>query len=100
MDLDQRPAIHACPGETVELSAPGEGIGGFTWHAEIPGQSATLIGETMGPPPPGIGGGRVKLFRVRMETAGETIVRLILKRPWEAAPHRIIAYPIHCTGEP
>ncbi|WP_409565122.1 protease inhibitor I42 family protein [Methylobacterium sp. J-090] len=100
MDLDRRPPIHACPGDTVELSAPGEGIGGFTWQAEVPDHSATLIDESMSPPQSGIGAGRDKLFRFRMERAGETVLRLVQKRPWEASAHRIIECKIHCGTAP
>ncbi|GJE16183.1 protease inhibitor I42 family protein [Methylobacterium marchantiae] len=97
MELERRGPIKAYSGETIEVSAPGEGIGGFLWHAEVPRQAATIVSEALGPPVEGVGSARSKVFRVRLERSGDTTVRLIQKRPWDSAPRRIIEVPIRCV---
>ena len=99
MDLERRGPIDACQGDTIEVSAPGEGIGGFQWHAEVPRQAATIVGETLGPLGSGVGSARDKVFRVRLEKPGETMVRLVQTRSWDSTPGRIIEIPIRCSAE-
>lgn len=99
MDLERRGLIDACLGETIEVAAPGEGVGGFVWHAEVSEQAATIVGETLSPSAQGVGSGREKVFRIRLEKAGETTLRLVQARPWDSTPHRIIEVPIRCGAE-
>lgn len=97
MDLERRGPIEACRGDTIEVSAPGEGIGGFLWHAEVSCQAATIVGETLGPPGSGVGSARDKVFRVRLEKPGDTMMRLVQTRSWDSTPGRIIEIPIRCV---
>jgi predicted secreted protein len=97
MELERRVPIKAYSGETIEVSAPGEGIGGFLWHAEVSQQAATIVSEALGPAGEGVGATREKVFRVRLEQPGDTTVRLVQKRPWESTPSRIIEVPIRCA---
>lgn len=99
MDLERRGPIEACRGDTIEVSAPGEGVGGFLWHAEVSRQGATLVSEALSPAEGGIGSARSKIFRVRIDQSGDTVVRLIQMRPWETTPNRIIEVPIRCASE-
>lgn len=96
MDLERRGLIDARPGDTIDVSAPGEGIGGFLWHAEVSRHAATIVGEMLGPSPDGVGSAREKVFRVRLDTPGDTTVRLVQTRPWDSTPARIIEVPIRC----
>ncbi|WP_082494438.1 protease inhibitor I42 family protein [Methylobacterium sp. Leaf108] len=98
MDLERRGPIDARPGETIEIAAPGEGIGGFLWHAEVPHHAATIVGETLGPPSDGVGAGTAKVFRVRLEGPGDTTLRLVQTRSWDSVPGRVIEVPIRCVS--
>ncbi|WP_405030665.1 protease inhibitor I42 family protein [Methylobacterium sp. WCS2018Hpa-22] len=97
MELERRGPIKACSGETIEVTAPGEGIGGFLWYAEVAHQAATIVSEALGPAAEGVGATREKVFRVRLERPGDTTVRLVQKRPWDSTPYRIIEVPIRCA---
>ena len=98
MKLERRGSIEACAGETIELSAPGEGIGGFLWHAEIPHAVATVVDEALGPSNGSVGPGREKIFRVRLDQAGDTVLRLVQTRSWDSTPGRVIEFPIRCSS--
>lgn len=97
-DIERRETIRACAGDTVALHAPGEGIGGYLWHADIPPEIGTVVDEALGSDPAGIGGGPDKVFRIRLKKAGDAVVRLVQSRPWDAQPARVIEYPIHCAA--
>ena len=95
---EQRGPIDACMGDTIELSAPGEGVGGFLWHAEIPAGVGTVVGERLGDSKSGVGSGPDKVFRLRLERAGDATVRLVQRRPWDSAAARVIEVPIRCAA--
>ena len=95
---EQRGPIDACAGDTIELSAPGEGVGGFLWHAEVPAGVGTVVGESLGDAKDGIGSGRDKVFRLRLDRIGDATVRLVQSRPWDSSAARVIEVPIRCAA--
>jgi predicted secreted protein len=75
------------------LDLPGAG---YSWEVpEIPA-GLTLVGSDWAAvdPPPGVGAGRARVLRFRADAAGDYVVRLELRRPWEDAPARVEELPV------
>ncbi|HEX8667348.1 MAG TPA: protease inhibitor I42 family protein [Allosphingosinicella sp.] len=88
--------LDVTPGRPVTIAAPGHGIGGYVWTAEVesgPGQVEEIEPQAVAG---AIGAGATGHFRLRWLGADAGVVRLSLKRPWEERPvevHRINIEP-------
>ncbi|WP_406224106.1 protease inhibitor I42 family protein [Streptomyces canus] len=82
----QNSEIHVSPGDEVVVRLPQNATTGYLWSVQRVDGIAEVIGneyEVSGQPLPGAGGQQV--VRIRAAAAGEGLVRLVLKRPWESA---------------
>ncbi|MGW1786104.1 protease inhibitor I42 family protein [Streptomyces sp. NPDC002143] len=78
--------IHVSPGDEVVVQLPRNATTGYSWSVQRVDGALEVTGdayELFGQPSPGAGGRQV--VRIRAAAAGEGLVRLVLKRPWESA---------------
>jgi len=91
-------------GDVVELTVTDLPGAGYRWEpAQVPAGLAVLEADWVhADPPPSVGAGRAKVLRFRADTAGEYVVRLELRRPWEPVPARVREVPVSvpATGRP
>lgn len=83
------------PGASRILEAPGHGIGGYLWSAEVDGPGR--IEDIATPATGDIGAGATARFRLTWLASQGGSVTLRLKRPWEDAP--IESHRIEIAGE-
>ena len=81
------------------LDLPGAG---YRWEVpEVPAGLALVRSDwATDEPPAGVGAGRTRLLRFRAEAAGEHLLRLELRRSWEAAPARVTELPVSVRPSP
>ena len=98
--VEREPRRDVVEGDVVELTVTDLPGAGYRWEVpEVPAGLAVLDDEWVQPdPPPGVGAGRARLLRFRADQAGEYVVRLELRRPWEAAPARVTELPVHVAA--
>ncbi len=78
--------IHVSAGDEVVVRTPENATTGYLWSVQRVDGVLEVIGEDhqfFGQPLPGSGGQQV--VRVRAAAAGEGLLQLVLKRPWESA---------------
>jgi predicted secreted protein len=78
--------IHVSAGDEVVVRIPENATTGYLWSVQRVDGVLEVIGEDhqcFGQPLPGSGGQQV--VRVRAAAAGEGLLQLVLKRPWESA---------------
>jgi len=87
-------------GDVVELTVTDLPGAGYRWEpAQVPAGLAVLEADWVhADPPPSVGAGRAKVLRFRADTAGEYVVRLELRRPWEPVPARVREVPVSVTA--
>ncbi|WP_406492295.1 protease inhibitor I42 family protein [Streptomyces sp. NBC_00846] len=76
--------VHVSLGDEVVVQLPENATTGYLWSVQRVDDGLEVTGneyEAPGQPLPGAGGKRV--VRVRPTAAGEGLVQLVLKRPWE-----------------
>lgn len=93
--LKEKPIV-ACAGEQVVIETPGAGIGGYAWRFEMEPRVGHLIREEAVAPTGLVGGGAATRFVFELSGHQDGNVRLVLQRPWENDPVRVIEYPVHC----
>ena len=100
--VEQQPRREAVEGEVVEVTMTDLPGAGYRWEApEVPPGLAVVEDEWVQPdPPPGVGSGRARVLRFRADRAGEYVVRLELRRPWEAVPARVTELPVSVRPAP
>jgi hypothetical protein len=83
-------------GRPLTIAAPGHGIGGYVWLAEVEDGPGQVVDAKPELGTDAIGGGAVARFRLDWHGPERGIVKLSLKRPWEDEPievHRIEIEP-------
>lgn len=78
--------IHVSAGDEVVVQLPENATTGYLWSIQRVDGVLDVIGDDhqfFGQPLPGSGGQRI--VRVRAAAAGEGMLQLVLKRPWESA---------------
>lgn len=90
--------IEACAGETVALTAPRVGVGGYQWEVEIDPALGEVVSRKLAAASEMVGGGTETRFEIAVKSRRDGIVRLILRRPWEKTPAKILEYPLRCKG--
>jgi len=87
-------------GDVVELTVSDLPGAGYRWEVPaLPPGLAVVEDDWVQPdPPPGVGAGRARVLRIRADRTGEYVVRLELRRPWEAAPARVSEVPVSVTA--
>lgn len=75
-------------GDEHSLRLAGFGTAGYRWVAEVDGNPEVVSVERSGveePESDAPGAGGRETFSIRAESAGEALVKLALRRPWEPA---------------
>jgi predicted secreted protein len=98
--VEQQPRREVVVGDVVELTVSDLPGAGYRWEVPAVPPGLTLVeGEwVQDEPPPGVGAGRARVLRLRADQAGEYVVRLELRRPWEAVPARVSEVPVSVTA--
>jgi predicted secreted protein len=98
--VDRQPRREVAVGDVVELTVSDLPGAGYRWEVPAlpPGLSVVEDEWVQPDPPPGVGAGRAHVLRIRADQAGEYVVRLELRRPWEAVPARVSEVPVSVTA--
>jgi len=88
--------IQATVGVPFTVSLEGASGGGYRWQAEVPPLLESAGHRDI--PGAGTGAPATEEFDFRPRTAGTGVLRLILKRPWEATPLKVVEYPVKVSG--
>lgn len=78
-------------GEDLTVEAPGDGVGGYVWSAEvIAGSGSVRRGDAATPSSPAsIGGGARTAFTISASEPGTLVLRFSLGRSWEDKPETV-----------
>ncbi|MDJ1159301.1 hypothetical protein QNA08_13760 [Chelatococcus sp. SYSU_G07232] len=102
VDMVQEQPVRACPGDEIAIIGPREGVGGYSWRVRIDPRLGLVTARTVlrgDPSRPGEQAAEAApkvRFVVTISGRHNGDVRLLLQRPWEKAPIRVVAYPITC----
>ena len=98
--VEREPRREVVEGDVVEVPVTDLPGAGYRWEVrQVPPGLTVLEDEWAQPdPPPAVGAGRARLLRLRADQAGEYVVRLELRRPWEAVPARVSEVPVSVTA--
>ena len=98
--VDRQPPREVVEGEVVEVTMTDLPGAGYRWEVPaVPTGLAVVEDEwVQADPPPGVGAGRARVLRFRADQPGEYVVRLELRRPWEAVPARVSEVPVSVTA--
>ena len=85
--------IEATVGKPFTVSVETASGGGYRWQAEVPPLLKSADSQrTAGGP--GMGAAGTETFEFTPLATGTGVLRLVLKRSWEAAPLKAIEYPV------
>jgi predicted secreted protein len=91
--------VHVSLGDEVVVQLPENATTGYLWSVQRVDAGLEVTGneyEAPGSPLPGAGGKRV--VRLRPTAAGEGLVQLVLKRPWESSVQERLSVRISVSG--
>jgi predicted secreted protein len=87
--------ITARAGEHVTVTAPRSGIGGYTWRVDIDPSVGHVVSQSTTAPKSTseafVGAGADAQFEIAL-TGKEGLLRLLLQRPWEQGPAKIVEH--------
>ena len=94
--VEQEPGREVAEGDVVEVTVSDLPGAGYRWEVPAVPPGLTVVDDdwVQPDPPPGVGAGRARVLRIRADRAGEYVVRLELRRPWEAVPARVSEVPV------
>jgi inhibitor of cysteine peptidase len=81
---DSAQPIHVEAGETFALALTGNPTTGYTWQANVDEAHLALLGQEFKAGGGGVGAGGRQVFHFQALAPGETEIRCVYKRPWEA----------------
>jgi predicted secreted protein len=98
--VEREPRREVVEGDVVEVTVTDLPGAGYRWQVpDVPPGLSVLEDEWVQPDPPsGVGAGRARVLRLRADQPGEYVVRLELRRPWEAVPARVTEVPVSVTA--
>ena len=98
--VEQQPRREVVVGDVVELTVSDLPGAGYRWEVPAVPPGLTVVEDewVQRDPLPGVGAGRARVLRLRADLAGEYVVRLELRRPWEAVPARVSEVPVSVTA--
>ena len=68
---------------------------GYAWEAHFDGSMLRLVDREFSSYGPGVGAGGIERFRLKALIAGDTLLSLIYKRPWESSAAEDIVFRVH-----
>ncbi|HEX8662782.1 MAG TPA: protease inhibitor I42 family protein [Beijerinckiaceae bacterium] len=86
--------ITARAGETISLTAPSAGVGGYLWHADVDSSVGHVVTQAQGPPGTMVGAGSDTKFEIKITGKTDGVIRLVLRRPWEEGAAKIVEHPV------
>ena len=90
--------IAATVGSELVIAVASNPTTGYTWHAHVDSAALALIDHAFAALGTGVGAGGVERFRFKVLAAGDSVIRLVRKRAWEAISVEDLTFRVHASG--
>jgi len=90
--------IGATVGSELVIAVESNPTTGYRWQAQFDAAALALVDQRFTALGTGVGAGGIERFRFKVLAAGDSAIRLVRKRAWEAISVEDLTFRVHATS--